>query len=57
VARTVRQQRYRAVRVAGELENLLSDKRLHTRAEEVGAIVRSEDGAVTAAAALDALIH
>jgi len=57
VARTVRQHRYRAAHVARELELLLSDRRIHARAEEVGAIVRSEGGAVTAAAALDALIQ
>jgi len=57
VARTVRQHRYRAPRVARELEQMLSDRRVHARAQEVGAIVRSEGGAVTAAAALDALIQ
>jgi rhamnosyltransferase subunit B len=57
VARTVRQHRYRAGRVARELEQMLSDSRIHARAEEVGAIVRSEGGAGTAAAALDALIR
>jgi UDP:flavonoid glycosyltransferase YjiC (YdhE family) len=56
VARTVRPRRYRGARVARELEQLLSDRRIHARAEDVGAIVRSEGGAVTAAAALDALI-
>jgi rhamnosyltransferase subunit B len=57
VARIVRQNRYRAAGVARELERLLSDRRIHARADEVGAIVRSEGGTVTAAAALDALIH
>jgi UDP:flavonoid glycosyltransferase YjiC (YdhE family) len=57
VARTVRPRRYRGARVARELEQLLSDRRIHARAEDVGAIVRSEGGAVTAAAALDALIQ
>jgi rhamnosyltransferase subunit B len=55
VARTVRQQRYRAARVARELEQMLSDRRIHARAEEVGTIVRAEGGAVAAAAAVDAL--
>jgi len=55
VARTVRQQRYLAARVARELDKMLSDRRIHARAEEVGAIVRSEGGAVTAAAAIDAV--
>jgi len=57
VARTVRQHRYRAPRVARELEQMLRDRHVHARAQEVGAIVRSEGGAVTAAAALDALIQ
>jgi rhamnosyltransferase subunit B len=57
VARMVRQQRYLAARVARELEKMLSDRRIHVRAEEVGSIVRAEGGAVTAAAALDALVQ
>jgi UDP:flavonoid glycosyltransferase YjiC (YdhE family) len=57
VARTVRQPRYRARRVARELERMLSDRRMHARAEDARAIVRSEGGAVAAAAALDALVH
>ena len=57
VARTLRPQRYRAARVARELEQLLSDRRVQVRADEVGAIVRSEGGAATAAAALDALVQ
>jgi UDP:flavonoid glycosyltransferase YjiC (YdhE family) len=57
VARTVRQPSYRGARVARELEQMLSDTRLHARAQEVGAIVRSENGARAAAAALDALIQ
>jgi UDP:flavonoid glycosyltransferase YjiC (YdhE family) len=57
VARTVRQPRYRARRVARELEQLLSDRRMHACAEDTAAIVRSEGGAVAAAAALDALLH
>ena len=57
VARTVRQQRYRGARVARELERMLSDNRIRTRAEEVGAIVRAEGGAGGAAAALDALVQ
>ena len=55
VARTVRQHSYRGARVARELEQMLGDKRVHARAEDVGAIVRSEGGAVAAAAAVDAL--
>src|SRR5262245_27551808 len=57
VARTVRQHRYKGARVARELEQLLSDRRVQSRAEDVGAIVRSEGGALAAAAALDALIQ
>jgi UDP:flavonoid glycosyltransferase YjiC (YdhE family) len=55
VARTVGRHSYRAVRVARELERILTDRRIHDRAQEVGAIVRSEGGAVAAAAAVDAL--
>lgn len=57
VARTVRQHRYRGAGVARELEQMLGDTRVHARADEVGAIVRSEGGAIAAAAALDALIQ
>ena len=55
VAWTIRQHSYRGARVARELERMLGDTRLHARAEDVGAIVRSEGGAVAAAAAVDAL--
>jgi rhamnosyltransferase subunit B len=55
VARTVRQHSYRGARVARELERVLSDKRIQARAQEVGAVVRSEGGAAAAAAAVDAL--
>jgi rhamnosyltransferase subunit B len=55
VARTVRQYSYRGARVARELEQMLGDTRVHARAQEVGAIVRSEGGAVAAAAAIDAV--
>jgi len=57
VARTVQRHRYRGARVARELEQMLSDRRIGARAEEVGAIVRSEGGAVAAAAALDAFVQ
>ena len=57
VARTVRRDRYRAARVARELEHMLRDTRIQTRAREMAAIVRSEGGAGSAAAALDALVH
>jgi rhamnosyltransferase subunit B len=55
VARTVRQHSYRGARVARELERVLGDKGIQARAQEVGAVVRSEGGAVAAAAAVDAL--
>jgi UDP:flavonoid glycosyltransferase YjiC (YdhE family) len=55
VARTIRQHSYRAARIARELERMLGDTRVHARAEEVGAIVRSEGGAAAAAAAIDAI--
>ncbi len=55
VARTLRQHRYRAPRVARELERMLNDKRFQARAEEVGALVRAEGGAPAAAAAIDAV--
>ena len=55
VGRTIRRQRYRAANVARELEQMLSDRRIHAQAEEVAAIVRSEGGAAAAAAAIDAL--
>ena len=57
VARTVQRHRYRGARVARELEQMLRDKHIRARAEDVGALVRSEGGAVTASAALDALIR
>jgi UDP:flavonoid glycosyltransferase YjiC (YdhE family) len=57
VARTVRQHSYRGARVAHELERMLGDTQVHARVEEVGAIVRSEGGAVAAAAAVDALVQ
>jgi UDP:flavonoid glycosyltransferase YjiC (YdhE family) len=55
VARTLRQHRYRGARVARELERMLNDKGVQARAEELGAIVRGEGGAVAAAAAIDAI--
>src|SRR5215510_10941002 len=57
VARTVRPHDYRGARVARELKQMLGDTRVHARAEDVGAIVRAEGGAIAAAAALDALIQ
>ena len=52
VARTLHPQRYRAPRVARELERLLDDD-YRARAESVGAVVSSEGGAAAAAEALE----
>jgi rhamnosyltransferase subunit B len=45
IATMLTRKQYRAARVAKELKALLSDPGVTRRAEEVGAIVRSEDGA------------
>jgi len=55
VARTLRPGSYRAARVARELNRLLSDKTVAARAADVAVIVRSEGGAVAAAAAIDSV--
>jgi UDP:flavonoid glycosyltransferase YjiC (YdhE family) len=57
VARIVRPQSYRARRVARELSRLLGDETYRARAAEVAAIVRSEGGAASAAAAIDAVLR
>src|SRR5262249_9380556 len=57
VARTVRQHRYRAARVARQLQELLADKQVQARAREVGGIVRSEGGASAPADAVDAPVQ
>jgi rhamnosyltransferase subunit B len=55
VARTMFPQRYKAARVAREIEALL-DARYRRRAEEVAAVVRREGGADAAAAAIETLL-
>lgn len=52
VARTLHPKRYRAPRVARELERLLDDD-YRARAESVGVVVSSEGGAAAAAEALE----
>lgn len=56
VSRTVRPQTYRSARVARELERLLNDHTVLARAADVAAVVRSEGGAASAAAAIDAVL-
>lgn len=53
VARTIRPRSYRGRRVAGELERLLGERNVATRASEVAAVVRAEGGAGAAATAID----
>ncbi|HXD18347.1 MAG TPA: glycosyltransferase [Vicinamibacterales bacterium] len=57
VARTIRPRAYRGRRVARELERLLGDRSIGTRASDVAALVRAEGGAGAAAAAIDEQIH
>jgi rhamnosyltransferase subunit B len=52
VSRTVFPRRYKAARVARELEQLLIDRRYEERAREVAAVVNAEGGAEAAADAL-----
>ena len=56
VATIVRPPSYRAPRVTHELERLLGDENYRARAAEVAAIVRSEGGAASAAAAIDVVL-
>src|SRR5690606_3215095 len=56
VARTLYPQRYRAARVARELDALLRDARYGERAAATAAIVCAEDGAAAAAAAVERLL-
>ncbi|HEY0323563.1 MAG TPA: nucleotide disphospho-sugar-binding domain-containing protein [Pyrinomonadaceae bacterium] len=44
IARMLTRRQYKSARVAKELSALLSDPRVNSRAEDVGAIVRSENG-------------
>ena len=53
VARTVLPRRYRGARVARELERLLADSSVASRAAAVAGIVRGEGGADAAAAAIE----
>jgi UDP:flavonoid glycosyltransferase YjiC (YdhE family) len=55
VSRTIYPQRYRAARVARELERLLADG-YAKRAAATAAVVRAEDGAGAAAAALERVL-
>lgn len=55
VARTIRPPRYRARAVAAALGELLGDGEAVRRAREAGALVRREDGAGAAAAAIASL--
>jgi UDP:flavonoid glycosyltransferase YjiC (YdhE family) len=55
VARTVLPRRYRAARVAREVQFLLADPGMAARAAEVAALVRGEGGAAAAAKAISAV--
>jgi rhamnosyltransferase subunit B len=55
--RTLPRAKYNAASVAKELRALLSDESYTTRAAEVGRQIRSEDGAVAAADALEGLLR
>jgi len=56
VARIITRRRYSAGRAAGELRRLLGDPAYARRAEEVGRLVREEDGIGVACDALEALL-
>jgi UDP:flavonoid glycosyltransferase YjiC (YdhE family) len=53
VARVLFRKRYRAARVATELQRLLDDPNVAQRAESAGKKVRAENGASAAADALE----
>ena len=53
VAATLLPRKYRGARVAKELQRLLSERSIAARAAEVEAVVRSEGGAVAAAAGIE----
>jgi len=55
VARTVFPRRYRAARVARELERLLGDAAYRERSTSVAELVKAEGGADAAADAIDRL--
>lgn len=56
VARTIYPDDYRADRAARTLGALLEEEQVVRRAMDVGAIVRSEDGAIAAVSALESLL-
>jgi MGT family glycosyltransferase len=56
VGRTIRRADYTAANAARELDILLTDKNYAVKAAEAGRVVRGEDGARTAAEALEAFI-
>jgi UDP:flavonoid glycosyltransferase YjiC (YdhE family) len=56
IASMLTRKQYRAARVAKELSALLSDPRVVSRAEEVGAAVRSEDGARRASELIETVL-
>ena len=56
VARTVRRHQYTASRVARELSRLLHEPGYVSRAEEVGARIRAEEGVRTACDAVEAVL-
>lgn len=57
VSRTLSLKKYRAERVAQELEELLSNPNYASRAAEVGRMVREENGAAAAADALEEMLE
>ncbi len=57
VGRTIPRRRYTAERAAVELRKLLDDPSYALRAEEVGRLVREEDGVGSACDALEALLR
>jgi UDP:flavonoid glycosyltransferase YjiC (YdhE family) len=56
-SRTLPSSRYRARRVARELERLLTDPSYHRNAADVGTVVRQEDGAAAACFLIEGLLY
>lgn len=56
MARMLSRREYKAARVAKELSALLSNPRIEARAEEIGRIVRGEDGARTASELIEQML-
>lgn len=56
VGRSLAKKKYRARRVAAELDKLLNDPGYAQKAAEIGRIVRSEDGAGAAADAIESVL-